>query len=227
MLSNSAGSSPTAKPLFGNQFLVSEPVRGTSGEFITLARVVKTQGRRGEVAAEIHTGVPDRFSAGMPVLALPPMQSAPPEAVRRELEVEEVWPHKGLLVLKFLGVDSISEAESLIGHELQVQRSERAGLDPGWNYVSDLAGCTVLDHGVEIGRIADVQFGAGEAPLLIVKNSGGQQFDIPFAEAYLDGMDLGLRQVRMNLPAGMLEINAPVTDEEKVEQVRPAKKKGH
>ncbi len=168
--------------------MVSEPVRGTSGEFITLARVVKTQGRQGEVAAEIHTDVPDRFSAGMSVLALPATQSASPEAVRRELEVEEVWPHKGLLVLKFLGVDSISEAESLIGCELQVPSSERAVLDPGWNYVSDLAGCTVLDHGLEIGR---------------------------------------RRQVRMNLPDGMLEINAPVTDEEKLEQTRPAKRKGH
>jgi len=204
--------------------LVSEPVRGTSGEFITLARVVKTQGRQGEVAAEIHTDVPDRFSTGMSVLALPATQ---PEAVRRELEVEEVWPHKGLLVLKFLGVDSISEAESLIGCELQVPSSERAVLDPGWNYVSDLAGCTVLDHGLEIGRIADVQFGTGEASLLVVKNNAGQQFDIPFAEAYLEGMDLDRRQVRMNLPDGMLEINAPVTDEEKLEQTRPAKRKRH
>jgi len=212
--------------LFGNQFLVSEPVRGTSGEFITLARVVKTQGRRGEVAAEIHTDIPDRFSAGMAVLALPPTESASPEA-RRKLEVEQIWPHKGLLVLKFLGVDSISEAESLIGCELQVPSSERAVLDPGWNYVSDLAGCTVFDHGLEIGRIADVQFGTGEASLLVVKNSAGQQFDIPFAQAYLEAMDLGRRQVRMNLPQGMLEINAPLTDEEKLEQARPGRRKGH
>ncbi len=206
--------------------MVSEPVRGTSGEFITLARVVKTQGRRGEIAAEIHTDIPDRFSAGMAVLALPPTESASTEA-RRELEVEQIWPHKGLLVLKFLGVDSISEAESLIGCELQVPSSERAVLDPGWNYVSDLAGCTVFDHGLEIGRIADVQFGTGEASLLVVKNSAGQQFDIPFAQAYLEAMDLGRRQVRMNLPQGMLEINAPLTDEEKLEQARPGKRKGH
>jgi 16S rRNA processing protein RimM len=206
--------------------LVSQPVRETSGEFITLARVVKTQGRRGEVAAEIHTDVADRFSAGMAVLALPPTERASAEA-RRQLEVKEVWPHKGLLVLKFLGVDSISEAECLIGCELQVPSSQRAVLDPGWNYVSDLAGCTVFDRGLEIGRIADVQFGTGEASLLVVKNSAGQQFDIPFAEAYLEGMDLGRRQVRMNLPEGMLEINAPVTDEEKLEQARPAKRRGH
>jgi 16S rRNA processing protein RimM len=75
----------------------------------------------------------------------------------------------------------------------------------------------VLDHGLEIGRIEDVQFGAGEAPLLIV-GAGGKKFDVPFAEAYLDAVDMSQRQVRMNLPEGMLEINAPMTAEEKQEQ---------
>ena len=39
-------------------------------EFITLARVLKTQGRRGEVAVELHTDVPDRFRRGMQLSAL-------------------------------------------------------------------------------------------------------------------------------------------------------------
>ena len=186
---------------------------GTSGEFITLAKVVKTQGRRGEVAAEVHS-VPERFTEGMHLFALPPGR----EETRVELEVEEFWPHKELLVLKFRGVDSISEAESLVRCELQVPRAERAELESGWNYVSDLMGCLVLDHGIAVGLIADVQFGAGEAPLLIVADSSGKKFDIPFAEAYLEGLDLAGKQVRMNLPEGMLEINAPVTKEEKLEQ---------
>ena len=137
---------------------------------------------------------------------------------RRELEVEDLWPHKGLVVLKFCGIDSMNDAELLVGSELQVPGAERAELEPGWNYVSDLIGCTVLDHAREIGRIEDVQFGAGEAPLLIVANGAGKKFDVPFAEAYLEGVDTAQRQVRMNLPEGMLEINAPVTQEEKQEQ---------
>lgn len=192
----------------------------SKGEFITLARVVKTQGRHGEVAAETHSDVPGRFAEGMKLFALPKA-----EDVRRELEVEDLWPHKGLVVLKFRGVDSMSDAELLIGSELQVPAAERAGLEPGWNYVSDLIGCTVLDHTREVGRIEDVQFGAGEAPLLIVANGAGKKFDVPFAEAYLEGVDLAQRQVRMNLPEGMLEINAPVTPEEKQEQARPEKKR--
>jgi 16S rRNA processing protein RimM len=194
-------------------------------EFITLARVVKTQGRHGEVAAEMHSDVPGRFAVGMKLVALPKTGDA-----RRELEVEELWPHKGLIVLKFRGVDSMSDAELLIGSELQVPSAERANLETGWTYVSDLIGSKVLDRGREIGRIEDVQFGAGEAPLLIVANGAGKKFDVPFAEAYLlgidrEGADLAQRQVRMNLPEGMLEVNAPVTAEEKQEQQREPKKK--
>jgi 16S rRNA processing protein RimM len=187
------------------------------GEFITLARVVKTQGRHGEVAVEVHSDVPDRFSVGMKLLALDQ------KAARRELQIESLWPHKGLLVLKFLGVDSMNDAEALIGAELQVPGTERAELDPGWTYLSDLIGCAVFDHGIEIGRIEGVQFGAGEAPLLAVA-SAEKRFDVPFAEAYLEGIDAARRQVRMNLPDGMLEINAPLTAEEKREQSSRSRK---
>ncbi len=184
----------------------------TNGEFITLARVVKTQGRHGEVAAEVHSDVPERFAEGMRLIALGQLQD------RRELEIEGLWPHKGLLVLKFRGVDSISDAEVLVGAELQVPRQERAQLEQGWMYVSDLVGCTVFDHGREIGCIEDVQFGAGEAPLLVVADGAGKKFDVPFAEAYLEGVSVARRQVRMNLPQGIFEVNAAVTAEEKKQQ---------
>ena len=190
------------------------------GEFITLARVVKTQGRHGEVAAEMHSDVPGRFAEGMKLFALGKAQDT-----RRELEVEDLWPHKGLVVLKFRGVDSMNDAELLIGSELQVPITERAELERGWTYVSDLIGCTLFDHAREIGRIEDVQFGAGEAPLLIVANSAGKKFDVPLAEAYLESVDIAQRQVRMNLPEGMLDINAPVTAEEKQEQQSERKKR--
>jgi len=193
----------------------------TSGDFITLAHVVKTQGRHGEVASEIYSDVPDRFTAGMKLLALP----RDPGASRRELEVENLWPHKGLLVLKFAGVDSISQAETLVGCELQLPRSQRSELRAGWNYVSDLVGCAVLERGREIGLIEDVQFGAGEAPLLMVRDAAAHLLEIPFAEAYLDSVDVKGKQVRMKLPEGLLEVNAPLTAEEKREQAQPTRTK--
>jgi 16S rRNA processing protein RimM len=170
--------------------------------------VRKTQGRHGEVAVELHSDVPDRFKAGLRLFALSE------DGSRRELQIEELWPHKGHLVLKFAGVDSISDAELLIGSELQVPSSERGQLEPGWNYVSDLIGCVVFDGGSEIGKIEDVQFGTGEAPLLIV-GTGSNRHEIPYAEAYLKSVDFEHKQIHMQLPEGMLELNAPLTAEEK------------
>jgi 16S rRNA processing protein RimM len=83
----------------------------------------------------------------------------------------------------------------------------------------------VLDDGRDIGRIEDVQFGAGEAPLLIVRDAAARLVEVPFAEAYLDGIDVERKQVRMKLPEGLLEVNAPLTAEEKQEQARSTRRK--
>jgi 16S rRNA processing protein RimM len=184
---------------------------GISDDFVTLARVFKTQGRHGEVAVELHSDIPDRFREGLRLSALEKNGS------RREVLVESLWPHKGGLVLKFTGIDSMSDAETLIGSELQVPRSERAQLEPGWTYISDLVGCVVFDGDREVGVVRDVQFGAGEAPLLLV-NAGGKEHEIPYAEAFLKSVDLERKQICMQLPEGLLEVNAPLSAEEKLEQ---------
>ena len=134
---------------------------------------------------------------------------------RREVTVEDLWLHKNFLVLRFRGIETISDAEPLVGAELQLPRSERARLEPGWTYLSDLIGCTVFDGQREIGEIENVEFGAGEAPLLVVRSKeqpAKLPYEIPFAEAYLEKLDLEGNQVRMKLPEGMLEVNAPKRD---------------
>jgi 16S rRNA processing protein RimM len=180
---------------------------------------VKTQGRRGEVAAEIHSDVPDRFQKGMKLWA--PAENGK----RRELKVEEFWPHKQWLVFKFGGIDSISDAEALIGCELQVPVEQRGTLEAGWNYISELAGCIVYNDGRELGELKDVRFGAGEAPLLMVK-SGAVEYEIPFAEAYLKRVSPQEKRIEMSLPEGLLEVNAPLSAEEKQEQ-RAARSSRH
>jgi len=186
------------------------------------------------VASEVLSDVPDRFFVGMKLLALSGdsrvreehdhPENLGPRDGRRELEVEELWPHKGLLVLKFAGVDSISEAEPLVGCELQVPLSQRSSLQAGWKYVSDLTGCEVFDGEKKIGRVEDVNFGAGEAPLLLVRNAANEVFEIPFAEAYVGSVDVEKKLLRMSLPEGLLEVNAPLTAEEKKQQAESAEK---
>lgn len=188
-------------------------------DFITLARVVKTQGRVGEVAADLTTDFPERFEQRRRLYALLP------DGARRELKLESFWEHKGRLVMKFAGVETISDAEALLGSELQIPAAERAELEPDEVYVSDLVGAEVVEvSGAgasgprKVGNIADVQFGAGEAPTLVVKDAGGKEFLVPYVEGFIARWDAAAKRLEMRLPEGLLELDAPLTAEEKDRQ---------
>ncbi|HEV2987723.1 MAG TPA: ribosome maturation factor RimM [Candidatus Angelobacter sp.] len=171
-------------------------------EFITLARVTKTQGRKGEVAAALFTDFPERFASRRQLFGLDG------KGQRHELELEDHWPHKGQVVLKFAGVDSISQAETLIGWEIQLPSSQRAPLEADQVYISDLKGCTVYDGGRVIGKVEDVLFGSGEAPLLVVRDEIRQEHLVPFAASYIEEFVLDQKQVRMKLPDGLLDLDS-------------------
>lgn len=186
-------------------------------EFVTIAKLGKPQGRHGEISAELFTDFPERFADRRHLLAWFG------QGERRELELEEFWPHKGRMILKFAGVDSINDAEPLNGAELQIPAAERAKLEEGAIYISELKGCQVhASSGAgsqEVGRVEDVIFGAGEAPLLIVKN-GPREFMIPFVESFVTSFDTSAKRIEMQLPEGLLELDAPLSKEEKEAQHR-------
>jgi 16S rRNA processing protein RimM len=116
------------------------------------------------------------------------------------------------MVLKFEGVDSIEDAERLKGSEIQIPSEERTQLEDGSVYVSDLLECSVIVEGREIGKVANVDFGAGEAPLLVIK--GSKEYMVPFVEAFVTKQDLKAKRIEMQLPEGMLELDAPVGKKE-------------
>lgn len=171
------------------------------------------------MAAVLHTDFPDLFAERKRVFALDATGQ------RVELAVEEFWSHKGRMILKFAGVDSISDAEALVGCEVQIPATERAKLEPGEVYVSDLKECVVAvlendGSGTserEIGKVADVMFGAGEAPLLVVRE-GKKEYLIPFADEYLKSLDGAAKRITMILPEGMLDLDAPLSNDEKQRQ---------
>jgi 16S rRNA processing protein RimM len=184
----------------------------TDQDFITIARIVRPQGRHGEVVAEILTDFPERFSARKQVVLAS-------ESTVREVELERSWNHKGRVVLKFRGVDSIEAAQSLAGCEVQIPSSERAELEAGAFYAGDLIGCVLWDHSSQpprdIGCVEALAWGAaGAAPLLNVRR-GADELQIPFAEEYIIRVNPAAKRIDVKLPAGLLEINKPLTEEEK------------
>jgi 16S rRNA processing protein RimM len=194
-----------------------------SDDFITIAKVVKVQGRVGEVLTELFTDFPEKFEERRSLFAWLP------SGERRELKLEDHWPHKGGMVLKFEGVDSIEDAERLKAAEIQIPAEERTKLEDGSVYVSDLLECSVIVDGREIGKVKDVDFGAGEAPLLVVKNDvnpllpnegkngAPKEYLIPFVEAFVKEQDLKGKRIEMQLPEGMLELDAPLSQKEKAQ----------
>jgi 16S rRNA processing protein RimM len=179
-----------------------------SGEFVTLARIVKPQGRRGEVAAELFTDFPERFSERRK------LQLLMPSGKRRGVELEDFWAHKDRMVFKFGGVDSIAAAEELRGCEVQIPASERLDLADGSIYISDLIGCAAYERSELLGEITGVEFGAGEAPLLKIERRGHELL-VPFAEAYIVRLDASGKKLELALPEGMLELDTPLKEKER------------
>jgi 16S rRNA processing protein RimM len=166
----------------------------------------------------LHTDFPERFAERQRLYVLGA------DGKRQELELEEHWLHKSHVILKFRGIDSISQAEPLADAEVQVRASERSKLAAGAEYVSDLVGCRVVSLTpavTELGSVQEVQFGAGEAPLLVIKpEPGKKEILLPFAAAYLQKVDVAAKRIEMILPEGMLDLDAPLSQEEKERQAR-------
>jgi len=176
-------------------------------DWVVVAKIVRPQGRHGEALAELLTDFPERF-AERKRLYLLGSKTAP-----RAVELERHWLHQGRVVLKFAGVESITDVEALRGLEVAIPRSERAPLEDGAVYLADLIGCVLVDSraGTEVGRIGDVDRESSATPLLVVETASGQVL-IPFVKAYRPVIDLDAKRISMELPEGLLELNAAATD---------------
>ena len=166
---------------------------------ISVARIVKTQGNRGEVAAEILTDFPERFQHLSAVALEKEGQAA------LELNLENHWFHKHRVILKFQGIDAITPAERLVGYEVTIDNSELMALQPGSYYQHDLVGCRIEDQdGVTRGNVVEV-LGAPGSYLLKVSHDTGD-FLVPFAESYFPKIDTKNRILICDLPEGLEDL---------------------
>lgn len=187
--------------------------------WIVVAHLLRPQGRKGEVLAELLTDFPERFKEQTRVfLASPGFKGEPEEA--RQAEVVAFWlpvgKNDGRIVLHFAGVDSITDAETLAGLDVIVPHEERQALDDDAVYISELIGCTVYDGDAAVGVVDDVQFATtadgarrldDAAPLLAVTSPAGEEILIPFVKAFLTGVDTVGRRIDMQLPDGLEDVN--------------------
>jgi 16S rRNA processing protein RimM len=177
---------------------------------LTLARILRPWGRRGEVAAEILTDFPQRLAErGEAWLA--DERSAP-----RPAKITSCRIHLGQAIFHFEGVDTISQAEALRGLEVQVPIEERAPIGPDHFYIGDLIGCQVWEEGATgaLGTIHDVQRACEEKSnaqpeswILVVDGPSGELL-IPFAAEICRRIDTAARRIKVRLPKGLRDLNA-------------------
>jgi len=184
-------------------------------DWVVVAKIVRPQGRNGEALADLLTDFPERFAERKRLFLLSP-KGAP-----RAIELERHWLHQGRVVLKFAGVDSITDAETLRGLEVAILRAERAPLEAGAVYIADLIGCALVDSGtgMTLGKISGVDRESTATPLLVVEAASGQVL-VPFVQAYRPSIDLEAKRISMELPEGLLELNAVPETENRAEKDR-------
>lgn len=180
---------------------------------VTLARILRARGRRGEVAAEIFTDFPERLTR-LTSAELWDGKNPP-----RRIAIRECWLHNGQAIFLFEGSDSISEAERFVGLEIQIPLSERVVLAAGSYFVTDLIGCEVFQRASsgaaeknspeKLGDVRDVQ-STGESvagtPVLVVATPRGELL-IPLATEICTRIDTFARRIEVVLPEGLRDLN--------------------
>jgi 16S rRNA processing protein RimM len=197
-------------------------------QWIMLARILRPQGRKGEVLADLFTDFPERFRTYPHIWLAPPgfadsasaKQPSEYPSVTRPAAIASFWlpvgRNAGRIVLHFTGIYSIQQAEQLAGNEVLVPFAQRMTLDADVAYISDLIGCTVYDRDQPLGSVTGVDFPTtpdgirrleDAAPLLTVTTPSGDELLVPFARAFLLALDPAAKSIHMTLPEGLAELN--------------------
>ena len=173
-------------------------------EHVKLARITRPRGNKGEVAAENLSDGLRHFTVGGRV------QAVFPDRTFLELRIVRAWEHKGRLILKFEGFDTISDADRLRFAELRVRKDALEPLPEGEYFVDDLIGCRMVDHDSsrELGTVADVYEPPGGVLLFSVEDGDGKELLVPFVKEICREVDIDSKRIAVSLPAGMEDLKA-------------------
>lgn len=166
--------------------------------WVTLARIVKPRGVKGEVVAEAGDWTPDQLLGFQGIILRPG---------EREVKLQSAWRHQDRMVLKLQGIESPEEAQSLRNCELCISREERPPAPEGEVYFSDLTGCIVIEEetGLELGTVTDcLEYGG---PILLqVKGPDDKEILIPFVKAICHQVDVEAKKIVVVLPEGLKDL---------------------
>ena len=175
-------------------------MRANEDGWVCVGRLIRARGNRGEFVAEVYSAQPGR-AGRLTVVRLEK------EGAVRLAQVERAWHHNGRPILKFTGIDSISEAETWAGADVLVEASARVSLAEGEYWHGDLIGCAVLreDSEAQIGVVRGIEEYGGSV-LLTVAAPDGREVSIPFARSICREIDIQRKRIHAWLPQGLDEL---------------------
>lgn len=169
---------------------------------IVVGRVARTHGRRGEVIVNLETDFPEQRFRRDGVLY------ADVAGELQSLRIDDVRFQSGRPVIAVEGFDSITQAESLVGHELRVPMAEQQPLPEGAYYEHALVGCEVSTvDGFLVGTVVAVQGVAGARRLLVQAAGSDDEVDVPLADPICVRVEPDQKRVVIDPPPGLLELN--------------------
>jgi 16S rRNA processing protein RimM len=165
----------------------------------SIGDIVNTQGIKGDVRVAPQTFDPTRFEL------LDEVDGCLPGKLPVKLAIERVWYHKGFVIVKFKGVDNMTQAERLKGMELKIPSEKALPLEEGEYYIRDIYGLRVLtEDGEDLGEIDDIiQTGAND---VYVAKKNGKTLMLPAIKQCVLGVDLEKRVMTVKLMDGLRDL---------------------
>ena len=166
---------------------------------LLVGRVARAHGIRGHVIVNPETDfMEDRFRTGQVVL----IGSA--EGPRSH-EILESRIHQGRPIVRFAGIDTMNDAETLAGASLWLREKDLEPLPAGTFYRHDLVGCDVIDtHGTSVGKVTAVEGSLDRSYLVVDEDTL-----IPLVGDICVAVDIAARRVTIDPPDGLIELNRP------------------
>lgn len=165
-------------------------------KFIEIGTVTKPHGLRGEVRVRLHWATSEvLFHASRVLMA--------DDDGERWMEVESARPAPPGILLKFLGVEDRSAAETLRGARVSVARSDLPEPEPGECYLADLVGAKVETPGGMLGEVVEVRVHAS-VDSLVIRTQEGLLVEQPMAEPWILSIDAQAGLIRLASLDGLI-----------------------
>ena len=167
-------------------------------DLVALGRVVRSQGRDGRVKLRLNEKGPTGF-AGRTVYI-------PRDDGFQAFEVESLVIDRNAPILKLKGVDTLEAADALAGREVLAAETDFPRLGGDRFYDFEILGSRVrTKDGAEVGTVAAVLAAGG--PVLLVVRRGDEDIYVPFNETICVKVDAEAREVVIDPPEGLLDLN--------------------